>query len=175
VPAPPAPPRLPTTEGWLGFGFECDDCGWSEDGFFFRSPPRVYSVDPGSPAAEAGLERGDLLTHADGEDMTTKLGSKRFFSARPETGLRITYRRGGETWDTELTARPRPWSVVPRAELEGERRLRWTGTLGSTDVEVRGLDSVYVTVDEESGTVSIRTLDATVRLSLATPAGKGEG
>lgn len=180
APAPPAPPALPapplaTSEGWLGFGFECDDCGWGEDGFFFRSPPRVYSVDPDGPAAEAGLLRGDLLTHAGGEDITTKLGSKLFFSARPETGLRIGYRRGGEARKTEILARPRPWSTVPRAELQGERRLRWTGTLGSTDVEVRGLDSVYVTVDEERGTVSIRTLDATVRLSLSPSGGDGEG
>ncbi len=174
APAPPAPPRLPASEGWFGFGFECDDCGWSEDGFFFRSPPWVYSVDSGGPAAEAGLERGDVLTLVDGEDITSQLGSKRFFSARPETGLRLGYRRGGEARETEILARPRPWSTVPLADLGGEQRLRWTGTLGSTDIEVHGLDSVYVTIDEERGTVSIRTLDSTIHLSLSPAASEGE-
>ena len=70
----------------------------------------------------------------------------------------------GETREAEILAEPR-FSGAVLAGVPGVPRLRWAGTLGATDIEVRGLDTVHVTVDEERGTVSIRTRDATIRLS----------
>jgi DUF1009 family protein len=44
------------------------------------------------------------------------------------------------------------------------QHLRFAGTVGNTDVEVRGLSSVDVSYDNSTGDLLIRTRDATIRV-----------
>src|SRR5438445_449812 len=58
--------------GWSGFGLTCRNCGGrpGDDGeppvWEFGTLPTIYFLDPGSPAARAGIQIGDVLTHLDG-------------------------------------------------------------------------------------------------------------
>lgn len=173
VPEPPEPPAPPSAAAWFGIGFECQECGWREDSgvrtYFFSSPPVIFSVDPGSPAARAGLRRGDVLTRVDGLSITTAEGAARFFEAEPGTSVTLTYERDGFAGEAAVRGEERPtsWSrgALARAPRADEEHLRWAGSLGDVDLEVRGLDSVHVTVDETRGTIVIRTHDALVRLT----------
>jgi regulator of sigma E protease len=65
----------------------------------------VDRVEPGSPAARAGIRPGDLITSLDGESIQHWLVLERRLRARPEQTFRITWRRAGATG--ELAARIR--------------------------------------------------------------------
>jgi len=226
-------------------------------GWHFSQYPRVYSVDPQSPADRAGLERGDLLVAVDGFSLLTEEGGRRFETARPGQTVTWTVQRNNQTRSIQMTAgrRPQPpaavlarsadrlaeseriraaelaqldrlrtelverarapadaevMEVIERqralvesraavaadlAELESARalteralaattapprpgapprslspelalaqHLRFAGSVGGAEVEVRGLSSVEVTHDEETGELLIRTADATIRI-----------
>jgi hypothetical protein len=172
-PAPPAPPRPP--EGWFGFGISCRDCGIHEaDGratFRFGAPPSLMSVEPGTPAARAGLRRGDLLTHVDGASITTPEGWRRFGAARPGQTVRLTYTRDGQarTVPVQAVRRPDAPPVAPRvptpppASAEEAQRLRYAGVVNGSRVEVRG-SPVTVTTDDATGETIIRSHDLVVRI-----------
>jgi hypothetical protein len=105
--------------GWFGFGFLCDECsaksGATDSAAVWRfgSWPRVYSVDLGSPAARAGLRRGDVITHIDGVSILTLEGGRRFGAIRPGQAVR---------WGVVRAGTPR--IVVGRAAERPERRER---------------------------------------------------
>ncbi len=160
APLPPRPP-LPASDGWFGLGFECSDCRVDiesgEPRLLFKSPPVIYSVDAESPGGRAGLRRGDLLTQVDGLAITTRGGSEGLFDTAPGSRVRLTFERNGDSREVEVRAEQHP-------SLLGGEHLRYAGSLGDVDLEVRGRASVDVTVDEARGTILIRTLDAVVRL-----------
>lgn len=104
--APPPPPNELMPEGWLGFTLECRDCGEDEStgAFHFRAPPVVVSVEPGSPAARAGLQAGDRLTHVDGVSLVSEEGWPRLQAILPGHEVRFTYTRGGRTHQASMRA-----------------------------------------------------------------------
>jgi membrane-associated protease RseP (regulator of RpoE activity) len=70
-PAPPqaAIPVVPAGSGWLGVQIQPLDEGLRE-AFDFRKPGvLVGEVSPGSPAARAGIMRGDILVSVDGKQV----------------------------------------------------------------------------------------------------------
>jgi hypothetical protein len=173
APVPPTPPTPPTPpsvmpSGWFGFGISCDDCGWagSRRGatpvWRFRNAPRVESVETGSPAARAGMRRGDWLTHVDGVPLTTAGGGQRFGALRPGQSVRWTFRRGDRSYDAVARAERRP-DARPAAARADAQRLRYAGTIGGAAVEVRGAP-VTVTRDDRTGETVIRSGDITVRI-----------
>jgi PDZ domain len=178
APTPPAPPRAPEPpppppailpDGWFGFGIECGECGWRRRGrevvWTFSSAPVVTNVEPGSPAARAGLRRGDQLTFVDGVALTRPEGGEKFVSIRPGQTVRWTYRRGGLIREATIRAERRPDYVVSPAPTPPAvaDRLRYSGSVGNTAVEVRGAP-VTVSVDERTGETVIRSRDLTVRI-----------
>jgi hypothetical protein len=176
APAPPAPPPPPEIlpVGWFGFGIHCRECGMRQiDGerlFFFNEPPEVVSVEPGTPAAQAGMRRGDRLTHVDGVALTTAAGWRAFGRVQAGQQVRWTYTRGGEQRRASLRAvgRPDARSPVARPERvaagrEEAHRLRYSGTVGDARVEVRGAP-VTVTTDESTGETVVRSHDLVVRI-----------
>lgn len=231
VPAPPvavavAPARaLAEPRAWFGFGISCSKCVLSSDerAWQFSHYPVVYSVDPGSPADRAGLQKGDVLTAIDGISLLKDEGGRRFARVRSGESVRWAYRRGGRTSTVAIKAGNPPTLIleagararqevalavtdsilrqlratqartaritqqqreamarVVQAELEAAQtravlaqpalaperrsRLRYTGSLGNVDVDVRGPGSVEVTRDESTGELVIRTGDAVIRL-----------
>jgi S1-C subfamily serine protease len=65
-----------------------------------------------------------------------------------------------------LASRPRTQAAPEPAPVAAPEphQLRFTGSLGNTAVDVWGISSVVVSMDEERGEIIIRTGDATIRL-----------
>jgi membrane-associated protease RseP (regulator of RpoE activity) len=172
-PAPPAPPEI-MPDGWFGFGIQCNNCGVrSENGrrgvFQFREQPTVVNVEPGTPAARAGMQRGDRLTHVDGVSITTQDGWRRFSAIQPGQQVRWTYTRGGRAQTASMAALRRPDAgrapgAPSPASTARDQRLRYSGTVGGSTVEVRGAP-VNVTTDPRTGEMIIRSADLIVRIA----------
>lgn len=123
----PETPGVVTPRGWFGFGFECGECyvrtspGDSVAVWTFGSHPRVYSVDLGSPAARAGLRRGDIITRIDGISILTPDGGRRFASVRPGQRVKWTVLREGALRQIVARAAERP-DRRERVELRDLRK-----------------------------------------------------
>jgi hypothetical protein len=207
APRAATPATLPRPRGWIGVGMDCGDCAIRHDAdrtpvWNFDSHPQVSYVDPGSPAATAGIRRGDVLTHVDGVSLLTEEGGRRFGGMRPGKAIRLKLRRGTESPTLVVVPAVRPGSeaALPKLQEElrsltdrkridemrkglsqiqqridrlerqkttatGKQRLRYSGTVGNSDVVVRGLGTVVVSEDEKTGEVVITTNDATIRIS----------
>lgn len=167
--------------GWLGFALSCDKCTieWNKEEdrseWTFETPPEVYSVDPDSPADRAGMRRGDILTHIDNIPLDTKEGSQRFSTIEPGDEVTWTYERDGGMYQAAFTVASGLWSLYEDDLPEGERptysdvpvktpHLRYAGTLGSTKIEVRGVNPVVVSAKEDEGEIIITTSGTTIRL-----------
>ena len=77
-----------------------------------RTPPVVSAVEPGSPAAAAGLRTGDVISEIDGHSVDRFEDLVRVVALNPEERLNIRLLRGDEP--VELTA-------VPRAEVSKDK------------------------------------------------------
>ncbi|NNK49002.1 MAG: PDZ domain-containing protein, partial [Gemmatimonadetes bacterium] len=181
----PRPTYTLLPSGWFGFGIQCTNCRWSveEDTgvseWEFSAPPEISSVEDGSPAEAAGLRRGDILLEIDGEPLLSRDGGRRFGSVEPGETVRWTYRRGGETRTTTATAARRPGMPPPTptageaptaysrlAEDYASAKLRYSGLIGETSVEVRGAGSVVVNIIEPGREIEIVTSDSRTRVRL---------
>lgn len=65
--------------------------------------PRVGGVVAGRPAAEAGLELGDLITHIDGEPLRSWDALVAKVEASVGTPLKLSLDRGGQVVEAEVT------------------------------------------------------------------------
>ena len=95
--------------GWLGFGIECGPCSLRTLGdgrrlWDFSEAPKVAGVEPGSPAALAKIETGDVIRAIDGLVLTSATGARRFSTIRPDQRIRITIERKGKTRVIQMTA-----------------------------------------------------------------------
>jgi len=103
--------------GWFGFGIRCN-CVVDVQGsgthpvWQFKEPPEVFSVERGTPADDAGMQRGDILLEIDGVPLVTEEGGRRFGAVESGQTVTFTYQRGGERREATVTAVRR---VVPDA------------------------------------------------------------
>ncbi|HEU0302506.1 MAG TPA: PDZ domain-containing protein, partial [Longimicrobium sp.] len=161
VPVPDVPELRP--EGWLGFGLACSQCGWAREAGdtapYWESvgEPVLYAVQPGSPAARAGLREGDVLTHVRALPIASREGGRALGAVRPGERMALRVRRGGRTLEVEVVAGRRPAATAPPA-------VRWAGQVGGVRVELSGANPSDVSVDGETGEMSITLNGATVRL-----------
>lgn len=117
---PPLGEVLPT--GWFGFAMECFPCsgerieGEEDPVWIFGKPPRIYRIQRGSPAARAGIRRGDVLTHIDGVSITVEEGGRKFGSVKPGQSVEWRVRRGRTTRTVVLDAQTHPSAWRTRRE-----------------------------------------------------------
>jgi hypothetical protein len=161
MPVPTTPDLQP--EGWLGFGLACSRCGWARETgdaapyWESEGEPILYVVQPGSPAARAGLREGDVLTHVQGHAVSSREGGRALGAVRPDERIALRVRRAGRTIDAAVTAGRRPAAAAPPA-------VRYAGQVGGVRVELSGAAPSDVSVDEATGEMSITVGGATVRL-----------
>jgi len=65
----------------------------------------VWSVEPLSPADQAGLERLDVITHLDGQEVLNMIDLRKILYQEKEIGdeVSVTYYRNGEKQETTIT------------------------------------------------------------------------
>lgn len=108
-------PAQTVPDGWMGVTFSSNLAATqTRDGavsYRFLESPVVESVDPGSPAESAGMQRGDRIVLLDGVDVR----SRDFDFVRllkPGSRLPIRVVRDGETRDFTLRIVSRPSTLV---------------------------------------------------------------
>ncbi len=111
----------------------------------------VGLVESNSPAAQAGLRPGDVITAVDNTPLSRSIDFERALMERSVgDNLMVTLRRGGETQTVDLALAQRPWREIDPAEGAWEllglrmrpvssdymlrRRARYNGGLLVTDV-----------------------------------------
>ena len=229
---PPVASIRVVPRGWFGFGFQCNECTAnrsSDDSaavWRFGNWPKVYSVDLGSPAARAGIRRGDVITAIDGVSLLSSDGGRRFGAIQPGQSVRWTLVRDGapQVVVAQAIERPGRRETITLAELYSrlgrmnelsdpdemrrqltnlrrqierlkvgsrvrvrpdaptwqrstpgdapDRRLRYAGVIGGSEVEVRGTGSVIVSESDLKDQLVINTGDAVVVIRLAKGATK---
>jgi membrane-associated protease RseP (regulator of RpoE activity) len=103
-------------DGWLGVVLDGDvELQRDDDGEVssrYLDHPTVVSVEPGSPAAKAGVEAGDRLLLLDGRDLR---GTNLDIGAllRPGARLPMRVRRGMEGKSLQVLVERRPESFAP--------------------------------------------------------------
>ncbi len=73
---------------------------------------RIMSVLPDSPALEAGIQPGDILTAVDGVPMSPEVDPRIPVTGQEGTSLTLTINRNGQTLEFTLTRRAVPIPIV---------------------------------------------------------------
>lgn len=80
---------------------------------------RVMSVLPDSPAQEAGIRPGDIITAADGTAMSPEVDPRIPVSGLEGTSVTLTINRNGQTLELTLTRRAVPIPIVTYEQRGG--------------------------------------------------------
>ncbi len=170
-PPPPPPPNL--SSGWLGFSIRCNDCSTSErEGeaeWTFNSPPEVQRVEGRSPASRVGIQAGDILTHINGNSLTSVEGGVLFGAVEPGDTVTFRYRRNNSNHETQVVAEMRPGYRTRLSDQESPDSpprptpevTRFSGVIGDAHVLVTGGP---VSVNRTDGEVVIQAGNITVRV-----------
>ncbi len=98
----------------LGMGVDCTDCGWRVPlvggavRWHSADPPRVVDVEPGGPAARAGLLAGDVLETIDGAPFVGGDESPAWNALRANKVATLRVRRAGRIMNLVITPRRPP-------------------------------------------------------------------
>ncbi|MEX0890766.1 MAG: PDZ domain-containing protein [Gemmatimonadota bacterium] len=168
-PPPPAPSVLP--DGWFGFGISCSDCqlstgpGGEGPAFRFSVPPEVQSVEPGTPAAAAGLQSGDLLLAIDGVALTSEAGGRAFARVEPGQNVRFRIRRDARALDVTMRAVAREGREAPAAQAFSVGRAATPLPTRAFADQARPPASTSVTAGRASSVTAAPTVSRTLRYS----------
>lgn len=167
----------PRAEAWLGVALSMKGAIRRDDSsgataYVFTEPPEIHAVEPNSPADRAGLLRGDRILQVNGVAIDTAAGGQTFSRIGPGEATTWTIARGDETRTVRIVSEARPvWAARPEVErsqpgtgVRTTRALRFAGSLGGMDIEVRGPDTVQVLADSDAGEILITIGEVTVRL-----------
>ena len=133
--------------GWFGVFVETMTTGESRGGAtLLRSVeyPRVRSVEPGSPAARAGLVAGDELVAIAGVDLRSDAFD--YGMLQPGRTLPVRFTRDGATREVRVTITPRPRTFVTGTtmRLTTDGPATGGGPTGTMRVQVLPREAVEV-------------------------------
>ena len=86
--------------------------GYGDAGVYPEAKPVISSMNPGTPAMEAGFEVGDELLTIDGRPVASVESFIEYLKAHPEEPVRVGVNRGGER--TQVTVTPESVDGVGR-------------------------------------------------------------
>jgi membrane-associated protease RseP (regulator of RpoE activity) len=167
--AEPEPSGMVSPEGWLGIALDCVDCGWmradrSRTPVWVGGLPKVSAVEPGGPAARAGIVPGDVLVEIFGRSIVENDSRQRFGAVKPGDKVTFTVLRHGAMERVTVTAERRSDRATGVAKGSvATQRLRYTGAVGGSRIDVWSLAPVSVDVDSAGGLI-VRTETSTVRI-----------
>jgi len=149
-PASPERARAPEAhavrpQGWLGIAFRHQT---AETGGRTQERTVVAEVHPGSPAARAGLQRGDTIVQMNGR--TDVEAQVRALRLQPGDTVRVRVRRQGQRdRDMAIVAdrRPEAVSIAPRGTADRQRVEVRGARGGGPGVIVINGDTVRIPVD----------------------------
>lgn len=119
----------------FGFSISCHDCGIEVQRtpmtretpgpvmWRFKSPPEIYNVEPNSAAWQAGIRRGDRITHIDGIEVTREEAGRRFGSVQPGQAVRFRLSRDGDMRNVTLHAELRRPTADQAEALRAARTM----------------------------------------------------
>jgi len=81
--------------------------------------PMIAKVFPNSPAAEAGLRRGDLVVAANGKQLLSPIPLAELLSATKGATVSLTIRRSGRDFTVSITPR------IPQGEKQARIGILW--------------------------------------------------
>lgn len=96
-----------------------------------RTPPVVGSIEPGSPAQQAGLRPGDRITALGGRSVDTFQAMIRYVQIRPGQAVRIDFVRDGQAQSSNAVIGTR----IERDRFGNEPRIGRLG-IGNTQAEL---------------------------------------
>jgi len=85
--------------------------------------PMIEKVDPGSPAAEAGLQAGDVITHYNGKGLYNPILLSEVIAEGKETPVNLTVRRGDDWFNLTIIPKMMP---VPKGEPTPRIGVQWS-------------------------------------------------
>ncbi len=134
--------RGEVARGWVGLGLQDLDGPLAEA---LRLAPNqgamVSRVEPGTPAARAGLAAGDVITHLDGHPTPQGHDVVREITARrPGERLELTVLREGQSRRVSVTAARRPDEQNGREGAPRPQQVRREAQPATLGVEVLPLD-----------------------------------
>ena len=100
--------------------------------------PVVTAVEPGGPAARAGLQAGDRLVAIDGNNVATYYDIARYVGDRPGKNVVLTVERNGQTRDFPMVP-----AALPETDSSGNKKD--VGNIGISPV-----DPLVATVAQDS-------------------------
>lgn len=100
--------------------------------------PRVTAVEPGGPAAKAGVQAGDRLIAVDGNDVATYYDIARYIGDRPGKTIVLTVERNGQTRDFSMEP-----ATLTEADASGNKK-----DIGS--IGIAPVDPLVATVAQDS-------------------------
>lgn len=95
----------------------------------FVADPVVTQVNPGSPAAQAGVQKGDYLLALDGSAVETFDDVRRYVSVRPDIPITLTVRRNGGRIDLKVV----PKMTTISGEFNNKIEIATIGILASKE------------------------------------------
>jgi predicted metalloprotease with PDZ domain len=111
-------PRAPEA-GWIG---NVQVAPIEGGGGLVINPPQGNTINPiafGTPAYEAGLEYGDIITTIDGQPATVETFGAMSRKKPGDSATLVLRRRGGQTATTTVTLKPNPALTVIDVEAAG--------------------------------------------------------
>ena len=115
------------------------------------SKPMIEQVEAGSPAANAGLQPGDVIRGFNGQPMYNAIALADFIRQHPHEELKLDVQRGSRRLETAL----RPVPMMTRGKMVPRIGIGWDTTGQVTIAHPNPIEQVY-----DSVTSTLNTIEA---------------